>query len=248
MRVLVVDDEPPARDRLTSMLVEHPDVSLVATAGDVTQALAVMASTSADERPEVVFLDINLPGLDGFGLLDLLGRERRPAIVCVTAHSDHAVRAFDEAAVDYLLKPYSHERLAESLERVRDAIGPLSARPNAGTSRARLPVPSDTGVRFVDTSRLVLVRSERNYVRLHLLADPAAARGLLVRSTLHDMEARLPSHEFVRANRSAVVRLDAVLELQPLHHGEALLRVAGGFEVITGRGHTPAVKAALGLV
>lgn len=254
MRVLVVDDEPPARDRMTTMLGEHPDVQVVAAVGDVPQALAVLNGadgTTTTQPVDAVFLDINLPGLDGFGLLDLLGRTRRPAVVCVTAYCDHAVRAFDEAAVDYLLKPYSRERLAEALARVRDHVAGSSERPAPASPLTRIPVPSSTGVRFVEASRVVLVRSERNYVRLHVLGEPrtvgAPTAGVLVRATLTDMERRLPAGEYVRANRSAIVRLDAVVELRPLHHGEAALRLTSGHEVVTGRQHTPAIRAALGL-
>jgi two-component system LytT family response regulator len=236
MRALIVDDEPPARERLRRLLTDHPDVSVVAEAGDVAAAISHLV----EDRIDVVFLDIHLPGGDGFDLLDLLGPRRRPTLICVTANAEHAVRAFDEAAIDYLLKPFSRERLADALARVREqrrsAAGPAVPRPR------RIPVPGPTGTRFVEPRHITLVRGERNYVRLEL-----ADRTVLLRSTLRELEDRLPPADFVRVNRSLIVRLAAVVEVQSLPHGEVALRLTTGELVVSGRSYAPAVRSALGL-
>ena len=237
MRTLLVDDEPPARERLRRMLGEHPDIEVVAEAGDVAGAMRALV-----QRPiELIFLDIHLPGPDGFELLELLGRAHRPALVCVTANTEHAVRAFDEAAADYLLKPFSRERLARALARVRDHRRPaeLEDRP---LRRARIPVPGPTGTRFVDQRQIVLVRGERNYVRLDL-----GGRSVLLRGTLQDMAHRLAPGEFVRVNRSVIVRVAAVAELRTLPHGEVELHLSTGDHIISGRAYAAQVRAALGL-
>ncbi|ADB30828.1 two component transcriptional regulator, LytTR family [Kribbella flavida DSM 17836] len=236
IRALIVDDEPPARARLERMLGEHPDVEVVAAVGDVPAAMRRLAQ----DRPDTVFLDVRLPGDDGFTLLELLGRSDRPAVVCTTAYADHAVRAFDERAVDYLLKPFSRERLAEALARVREHHRPV--RPAGPAPARRIPVPGPTGIGFVDVRRVESVRAERNYVRVH-----TDDRRVLLRATLREMEDRLPGQEFVRVNRSVIVRIDRVVELQPLPHGEVALRLASGDQVVSGRSHAAVVRAALGL-
>lgn len=237
MRVLVVDDEPPARERLGRMLAEHPDVEVVASVGSVRDAMAAAVA----ERPDAVFLDIALSGEEGFGLLDLLGSKERPHVVFVTAHADHAVRAFDEAAVDYLLKPYSKQRLAEAIARLRRYAGP--APPSAGPHAAhRIPVPGPSGVSFVDVRTIESVRAERNYVRLWL-----ADRRPLVRSTLQDIARRLPSDTFVRVHRSVIVRLDRIVRVEPLPHGDLALWLASGEQVVASRTYADEVRQRLGL-
>lgn len=236
---LVVDDEPPARQRLRQLLADHADVHVLAEAGGVRAAVA----TIARHRPDVVFLDIQLPDDDGFGIIDLLGAGSRPAIVVTTAHADHAVRAFEIGAVDYLLKPFARARLAVALSRVRDHL----ATGAAGTAvhpvpATRIPVLSGGKVRFVELNRIEIIRADRNYVRIH-----TGPRALVVRSTLRDIEQRLPPGEFSRVSRSAIVRLDRVVEVETLPHGELALRLAGGAQVVSGRDHTPALRTLLGM-
>lgn len=232
IRALIVDDEPPARARLERMLDDHPDVVIAASVGDVRTAL----SSLADDPPDVIFLDIHLPGDDGFTVLGLLGPRRRPAVVCTTAFAGHAVRAFDEAVVDYLLKPYSRERLAQALARVRENRQPQ------GPATQRIAVPGATGIGFLELRQLESVRAERNYVRLH-----TGHQRPLLRATLREMERRLPRDQFVLVNRSLIVRIDQVVEVQPLPHGEIALRLASGEQVVSGRSYAAGIRAALGL-
>lgn len=239
---LIVEDEPPARDRLREMLGDHPDVVITAEVGSVPAAMAEVVR----DRPDLIFLDIALPGDEGLTLVDLIGRGRGggrvPAVVCVTAYADHAVRAFDAAVVDYLLKPFSRERLADSLARVREHLHAASGADLAPRAVRRLAIPVQGGVRFIDERRVDSVRAERNYVRVF-----AGDQRFLVRMTMKEMEDRLPAEEFVRVNRSLIVRLDRVLEMQPLAHGEVQLRLATGELVASGRAYASRVRAALGL-
>jgi two-component system, LytTR family, response regulator len=236
---LVLDDESPARRRLGELLAEHPDVTVVGEADDVRTAIRRIA----EHAPDVVFLDISLPGGNGFELVDLLGLEKRPAIVIVTAHSDHAVQAFEIGAVDYVLKPFARARLAVALSRVRDhlARGALVG-PSGPPAVSRIPVMSAGKVRFVDVDRIESIRAERNYVRIH-----AGTRPMLVRTTLRQIEQRLPPQTFVRVNRSVLVRADRITEIEVLPHGELALRLAGGDQVISGRAHSAAIRTALGI-
>lgn len=236
---LLLDDEPPARHRLRELLAEHPDVTVADEADDLASAMRAMT----EHCPDVVFLDISLPGDNGFELLDLLGLEKRPAVVVVTAHAGHAVKAFEIGAVDYLLKPFARARLAVALSRVRDH---LASQGTAGTARpaavSRIPLTSGGKVRFVDVERIESIRADRNYVRIH-----AGSRPILVRTTLRQIEQRLPPRTFLRVNRSVIVRADRITEIEVLPHGELALRLAGGEQVISGRAHSGALRTALGL-
>lgn len=232
IRTLVVDDEPPARRRLCDLLGDEPDVEVVGECGTAAQALdAVRAS-----RPDLVFLDVRMPGGDGFTLAEHTG-VAGPLIVIVSAFSEHALRAFDVQALDYLMKPFSRERLARSLDRVRNG---LPAPPGPAPLR-RLPVDVGRRIRLVDVAAIDCLRAEGNYVRIH------AGEFYLIREPLARLCARLDPAVFVRVHRSAAVRVDQIREAETLPHGEYVLRLAGGCSVISGRGYRDAVRAVLGL-
>lgn len=234
IRALVVDDEPPARRRLTTLLRDHADVEVTGECGTVADAVEALGSW-----PDVVFLDVDLPGGDGFGLLEALGAEPRPAVVFVTAHQQHAVRAFDVAAIDYLLKPFDAERLALALDRVR-AARPIDDSPAAPLTR--LPVSVGGRIRFVELTAVDLIKAERNYARVY-----AGDRTFVVRSTLNALQQRLGTADFVRVHRSTIVRLDRISEVETLPHGELALRLRGGQQVLSGRQYTAPLRTALGL-
>lgn len=236
---ILVDDEPPARRRLRELLSDHADVQVLAEAGGVHSAVTTITRV----RPDVVFLDIQLPDDDGFGVVDLLGDRSRPAIVVTTAHAVHAVRAFEIGAVDYLLKPFARARLAVALSRVRDHLANGAAdQATRAAPVTRIPVMTGGKVRFVDLDRIETIRADRNYVRIY-----AGSRALLVRSTLRDIEHRLPRSEFSRVSRSVIVRLDRVIEVETLPHGELALRLTSGAQVISGRDHSPTIRTSLGI-
>jgi two-component system LytT family response regulator len=236
IRALIADDEQPARRKLRLLLGREADVEVVAEAADGVEAVAAIR----DGRPDVVFLDIQMPRLDGFGVVAEVGVAAMPLVVFVTAFDEHALRAFEVHALDYLLKPFAPSRLRQLVERIRRQLARAAAPVSA-------PSPSDLAGRIerllVDLSaqraapeplRQVLV--ERGAGRQALLAvdevDLVRAEGNYLcfiaggaryrrRGTLREIEGRLDPARFLRLNRSEIVRLGAIRELQPWFHGDA---------------------------
>jgi two-component system, LytTR family, response regulator len=213
MKVAVVDDEPLARRRLRAMLGEHPDVEIVAECEDAAQAARLLPAA----KPDLVFLDIQMPETDGFAFLEQLSATARPYVIFVTAHAEHAVRAFDADAVDYLLKPYDRTRLARSLDRARAACSAYLERVAVSIGRRTV---------FVATADIDWIQADGNYLRLC-----AGAKTHLIRSTLSGLEPRLDPSRFVRVHRSYIVRIDQVRELRTLESGEHRLTLVDGTEV-----------------
>jgi two-component system LytT family response regulator len=230
IRALVVDDEPPARRRLVALLGHHADVTVVAVCGTAAEAVRAIAA----DRPDVVFLDVAMPEADGFAVLDELADP--PAVVFVTAHAHHAARAFDVAAVDYLVKPYHRERLAAALDRVRAHMRrpPPAAR--------RLAVGTGRRTRLLDPAEIDYLRADGNYVRVY-----AGTASYPVRATLAGVLSTLDSAVFLRVHRSLAVRLDRVRDVETLRHGELALRLHTGTLLISGRAYRDEVRRALGL-
>jgi two-component system LytT family response regulator len=234
LRVIVVDDEPLARARLRRLLADAPEVEVVAECSDGEAARRAIADQPAD----LVLLDIEMPGSGGFGLLDAVGAAM-PAVVFVTAHAEHAVRAFDVRAVDYLLKPVRAERLAEALARVRSR---RTAAPPALTER--LAIRDGGRVSFVALDDVELVCAAGNYVELR-----AGNRTFLMRETLSGLEQRLDPERFLRIHRRTIVRLDRVVAIEPAGaSGEYVLSLRSGARVSSGRSHRGRLLAALGLL
>lgn len=232
MRVLVVDDEAPARRRLVRMLRSADDAEVV---GDAASGVAAVAAIR-QLTPDVVFLDVQMPGLDGFEVIEAIGVDAMPVVVFVTAFDAHAVRAFEVQALDYLLKPFSPDRLATVLGRVRSRLQaePASASASCPTELARRempPTPALHRLLVADGDRDLLIavarvdrfEAEGNYVRVH-----CADRAYLVRQTLAAVEARLDAGRFLRVNRSTLVRMDTIAEIQPWFHGDRRLVLEDG--------------------
>ena len=238
LRALVADDEPLARARLLRLLAQFPEIEVVADCGSGQQAIDEMHA----RKPDVVFLDIQMPDLDGFDVLASLPRERRPGVVFVTAHSEHAVRAFEERALDYLLKPISGERLRQAIERLRFPTAPAAIAPETARYPPRLAVTVGARIHLVDVAEIEHVDAHANYVELHL-----ASRSLVLRETLANIEARLDPAKFLRVHRSNLVRLDSIVEAQPQDSGRYLLRLRSGARVTSGRSHCARIRVALGL-
>jgi two-component system LytT family response regulator len=244
LRVLVADDEPLARRRLRDLLAAEDGVAVVAECANGVSALDAITST----RPDVALLDVRMPGRDGLALAERLRAlgDDAPVVVFVTAHADHALRAFDVRAADYLLKPYGADRLRSALERarellrarradrldalratVRDELRELLAddRP-AGRYPERFAVSVGQRTVFVRAATIDRVSAEGNYVRLH-----AGRQSFLLRTSMQDMERDLDPRHFARVHRSAIVRVDRVRELRSPPVGEAVLVLDDGSEV-----------------
>ncbi|HUX68330.1 MAG TPA: LytTR family DNA-binding domain-containing protein [Terriglobales bacterium] len=234
VRALVVDDEAPARRKLVRMLAAAGGVEVVAQAGDGPAALAALHAA----QPELVFLDVQMPGMSGLEVAEQMAAAASPApIVFVTAHDEHALRAFELHACGYLLKPYDQRRLAavlgHALAQVRQRRGlapELLAALAELRARARWPARLlvEVGGRalLVEVAQLDRVQAARNYVELHL-----GGRTLLARGTLEAVAAQLDPAAFVRLSRSELVRIGAIAELRRLPHGEQRVRLRGGAEL-----------------
>jgi two-component system, LytTR family, response regulator len=218
LRVVLVDDEPLARQRLRSMLADHADVAIVGEAEHVDDAQEVVRR----ERPDLILLDVRMPGADGFSLVERLHLTPRPYLIFVTAHAEHAVDAFDAQAVDYLLKPFDEERLARALDRARAALARRAPRPVL----ERLPVTLGRRTRYVSCADVDWFEGHGNYVKVH-----AGKTIHLVRTTLAALEEELDPGRFARVHRSAIVALDRVRELQSLGGGEYRVLLADGSQV-----------------
>jgi two-component system, LytTR family, response regulator len=226
MRVLIADDEAPARQKVRRLLADEPDVEIVAEAA--TGAEAVQAIR--DAAPDVVFLDVQMPVLDGFGVVEEVGVDAMPHVVFVTAYDEHALRAFEVRALDYLLKPVTPDRFRLVLQRVRaqlarggdvrhdlaerldQLVGALAPKPRF---LRRLLVQDGNKALLLPVERIERMEAERNYVRLH-----AGGGTYVVRGSIGAMADRLDPDRFLRINRSEIVRLDAVKELHPWFHGD----------------------------
>lgn len=218
IRALLVEDEPLALRRLRRLLRKEADVKVVATCGDVPAARAALEATA----PELILLDVQLPGADGLSLLAGLPAERRPAVIFVTAYDRYAVPAFAHEAVDYLLKPVDPDRFRTALARARRRL----ARPQNGEGNAplaRLLVRERGRAFFVRVEDVDWFEAGGNYVRLHV--GRATHR---VRLPLARLEARLDRHAFRRISRRHIVRIDGIRELQPWFHGDGVVILTSG--------------------
>ena len=240
MRVIVVDDEPLARKRLRALLGRRTDVTVVAECATGHEAVAAVDA----HDPDVIFLDVQMPGLSGTGVLDALGPRAVPAVVFVTAYDAHAVRAFEQEAIDYLLKPVGEERFNQTMDRVRERLavyaslgsrGPVAqvataasettpaVHPTREAPLTRIPIRSTGKITFVEVADVEWVEADGDYLRLH-----TSDRSILYRSTLSALERRLDPQVFVRVHRSALVRQSSIVSLEPYYHGEYIIRTRHG--------------------
>ncbi len=238
LRVLVVDDEGPARQRLIDLLKKDPQVGAVLEAVNGKAAVEIIGREALD----LVFLDVQMPELDGLQVIETIGTETMPLTVFVTAYDKHAIRAFEAHALDYLLKPFSDERWEAALARAkvrhnelrirefgRSVLQMLTARPQTTRYLDRLVVKGGGTTRFIRLADIDWIEGAGVYVNLHV-----AGKELLYRSALNELAGRLDPMRFVRVHRSTIVNIDSVLELQPISHGE--------FEIILKDGHRSRVS------
>jgi two-component system LytT family response regulator len=231
MRVLVVDDEAPARQRVIDLLGRDPQVGTILEAADGQAAV----ESIIDFRPDLVLLDVQMPELEGLGVVEAIGAADMPLTVFITAYDQHALRAFEANALDYLLKPFSDERFEGMMARAKTRLDERSLRefgqrvmkmvstaPSSADRRwDRLVVKAGGTTRFVRVVDIDWIEAAGVYVNLHV-----AGKELLYRAALNELADRLDPRRFVRVHRSAIVNIESILQLEPISHGEfdAVLR------------------------
>ena len=237
LRVLIVDDEPAARRGLRRMIGREADLVVAGESGDGEAAVSAIREL----RPDLVLLDIQMPGLDGFEVIEAVGAASMPPVIFVTAFDEHALRAFDVHAIDYVLKPVDPERLHAALLRARNRLSQgggealLSllrelGRPGGTEFARRLVIKSTRGSLLVDMNDVEGFRAARNYVEVE-----TAGKTHLLRETLSELEARLDPKRFVRVSRSSIVRIDRIRAILPAFNGDAVLVLANGARVAASR-------------
>ncbi|MEM9380675.1 MAG: LytTR family DNA-binding domain-containing protein [Planctomycetota bacterium] len=246
LRVLCADDEPHALEALQRLVAAEPSLELVASCRDGATALA----RAVELAPDLLILDVRMPGATGLDVVAALPPEARPLVVFATAHDDHAVEAFDLHAVDYLLKPFDDERFARALERARDRL--RSEGPDAGRERLegmleergedRLAIHREGQLVLVPFADLLWVESADQYVRLHLEGGGEE----LMRASMGHLEKRLPADDFLRVHRSAIVARRAVRGVQSGTSGTGKMQLVDGTSVPVSRTRLALVRKALG--
>ncbi len=253
IRTLIVDDEPAARDGMRHLLTADPEIDLTGECANGREAAAAIRDTA----PDLVFLDVQMPELDGFGVLREVGVERAPTVVFVTAFDQYALRAFDVHAIDYLLKPFTDDRFRQSLDRAKQQVrqgrlGDLSRKlaalldhdepaPVRERYLDRLVVKSGGKVTLLPVGEIEWIDAEGDYVRIHV-----GKTWHLLRETMKNLEGQLDSARFVRIHRSTIVNLEKVKELQPFFRGEYVVVLHNGTTLKLSRGYRDNLEARLG--
>lgn len=259
IRALIVDDEPVAREGIRVLLADDPEVEVAGECADGDEA--ILAIREID--PDLVFLDVQMPETDGFTVIDEIGAENMPVVVFVTAYDQYALRAFDVAALDYLLKPYDDERFAAALGRAKAQIrqrevGQLSRKlialleheaaettpsPNAAPQSYLKRVMLKTGGRviFRKVDEIDYIEAEGDYVRLHM-----GGESHLLRDTMKRLEQQLDPSRFARTHRSTIVNLDRIKELHPYFHGDYMILLKDATELKLSRSRRADLERRLG--
>ncbi len=249
IRVLLVDDESLAREMLREMLQDDPQVIIVGESCNGREALEAIRT----HAPDLIFLDVQMPELGGFEVLEALGKDI-PQVIFVTAYDQYAVRAFEVHALDYLLKPFDQERFDISWQRARAQI--LRER-NGGTDQRilalleemkagnkyleRLVIKASGRIYFLETAEIDWIEAEGNYVSVH-----SAKKSHLLRETISSLESQLDPKKFLRIHRSSIVRIDRIQELQPWFHGEYRIILQNGTQLTLSRNYRDKLQEALG--
>jgi two-component system, LytTR family, response regulator len=251
-RVVIVDDEPLARERLRTLLADEPEMNVVGEANDGRSAVNAIATLA----PDLVFLDVQLPGSTGFEIIEQVGASRMPFVIFVTAYDRYALRAFDVHALDYLLKPFDRERFRQAIARVRQQLerrssGDLEQRlialvqdlKPAQPRVDRFVVKSGGRVFFVRNDEIDWIEAAGNYVKLHVGSDSH-----LFRETMNAVEARLDPDLFFRIHRSHIVNIERIRELQPWFNGEYVVFLKNGTRLTLSRGYREKLQDRVGRV
>jgi DNA-binding LytR/AlgR family response regulator len=245
MRVLIVDDEPLARSALESVLAARNDMEMFGSANDAKEALGRLQKETYD----VILLDIHMPELSGIELVDCLKKRNQPmpAIIFVTAHQQHAVTAFEKHAVDYILKPFSNERVQEALniairrtaaERAASLMEIMPQFKNLLSKSSKMAIKVQGRILFVDPAEVIAAEAKNNYVLLHRLSG-----SYLLRASISAVAEKLRPYGFIRIHRSVLVNTSCVQEIQPWTTGEYVLRISGGKEYTVSRTYLKNLKS-----
>ncbi|HEY0319525.1 MAG TPA: LytTR family DNA-binding domain-containing protein [Pyrinomonadaceae bacterium] len=251
IRALIVDDEPLARERIRTLLESESDIEVVAECGDGLSAISMVL----EKRPDLLFLDVQMPEMSGFHVLEALSDEPSPpAVIFVTAYDKYALRAFEVHALDYLLKPFDRERFSRAVGRARNHLmrekkGALDERLFALLADIqaepkhleRLVIKSSGRVFFLKAEEIDWIESASNYVRLH-----TGRESHLMRETMSALESKLDPKKFLRASRSAIVNIEKIKELHPLFRGEYEIVLHNGTRLTMGRAYREKLQELLG--
>jgi two-component system LytT family response regulator len=261
IKTLIVDDEPLARDALRVLLREDPDIEIIGECRDGSEAVTMMR----EQSPELVFLDIQMPNLDGFEVLARTGLERSPVVVFVTAHNRYALRAFEAHALDYLLKPFDHERFNAALVRAKRQVqlqdfgdvsrqllrlledlrgeqkGGKQEHRQGGKHLERLAIKAHGKILLMKVAEVDWIEAAGDYVRLH-----AGARSYLLRETMSDLTAKLNPAKFLRIHRSTIVNIDRMKDIQPLFKGDHVVTLQDGTKLKLSRSCRDKLRDVLG--
>jgi two-component system, LytTR family, response regulator len=249
LRVLVVDDEPLARDGLKLLLGRQPQVESVSEARNGREAVALIR----EQKPDLVLLDVQMPRTDGFAVVQAIGADRMPPVIFVTAHDEYAIRAFEIAAIDYLLKPVAAERFSVAFRRAVDRLRGLS--PEDGTQQVlamlnavanpprqleRFAVRSGERTIFVAVDEVEWIEAFQNYVRLHV--GPSTH---LLHVPMNTLEAVLDANRFLRIHRSHIVNVRRIAQLWSVAHGQFAIELRSGQRLQSGRTYSERIRRAL---
>ena len=250
IRVLLSDDEALARERLRGLLETEPDLEVVAECGDGKSAIALIKR----ERPDLVFLDIQMPEVDGFGVISALAGEQLPLTIFVTAYDRYAMKAFEVHALDYLLKPVVKERLAEALDHARKqlehpseavfqrrVLGLLAELDSRQNAPQRIVIKADGEIVCLKPGEIDWAESAGNYVCLHV-----GQATHILRETITSLETRLGQHQFLRVHRSTLVNVDRIKTLRPSLYGDYSILLRDGTKLTLSRGFRETVLRRLG--
>ena len=240
IRALIVDDEPLARKRIRRLLTDEPDISVTGECGSGREAVNMIQ----EMPPDLLFLDIQMPEMGGFEVIQAIGPEKVPVIIFITAYDQHALKAFEVHALDYLLKPFKQERFKEAVERARRHLAKNgAAENNPGLATliktlqngknylSRFMVKSSNRVVFIKAGDVDWIESAANYALLHV-----GDKTHIVRETMQSLETRLCPKTFQRISRAVIVNLERVKELQPMGKGQYVILLANGRQLTMSRG------------
>lgn len=249
IRVIVVDDEPLAREKIRELVKDDPELEIIQECVNGTEAVAAIQA----HNPDLVLLDVQMPEISGFAVLEALKSERLPLVIFVTAYDQYAVRAFEVHALDYLLKPFDRERFETAMQRAKAQIRhkrddldkrllALLEKLKAETKYLeRLVIKSGGRVFFLEIEEVDWIEAEGNYLSIH-----TAKKSYLLRETISNLESKLDPKKFVRIHRSAIVKIDRIQELRPWTHGEYRVILRNGTQLTLSRNYREKLDEVLG--